>query len=57
MKPVSSVIPTRRPALDRARPDWTRPRLIARRTLPTLSVVTLSRSPLARLAWVFGFGR
>ncbi len=28
-----------------------------RSSYPTLSVVPLHRSPLRRLAWIFGFGR
>jgi hypothetical protein len=31
-----------------------RPRLVARSTYPTVSVIHLHRSPLAKLAWIFG---
>jgi hypothetical protein len=38
------------PALQRRMPK-------ARSSYPTLSVVRLGRSPLQKLAWIFGFGR
>ncbi|SHM52674.1 hypothetical protein [Rhizobacter sp. OV335] len=31
--------------------------LKARSSYPTLSMVRLGRSPLQKLAWIFGFGR
>ena len=38
------------PALQRRMPK-------ARSSYPTLSMVRLGRSPLQKLAWIFGFGR
>lgn len=57
MKPASTVIPTHRHPLDAAGLPWARRRLVARRRLPTMSVVPLGRGPLDKLAWIFGFGR
>jgi hypothetical protein len=45
--PVSTRMPLARP---RRMPK-------ARSSYPTLSLVRLGRSPLQKLAWIFGFGR
>jgi hypothetical protein len=38
-------------------PDRLPRRLTPRSRYPTVSLVPLYRSPLAKLAWIFGFGR
>ena len=34
-----------------------RQQLVPRTSYPTISIVRLRRSPLQKLAWIFGFGR
>jgi hypothetical protein len=45
------------PASRPERPAFQRRPLKARSSYPTLSLVRLGRSPLQKLAWIFGFGR
>jgi hypothetical protein len=53
---LQSIAPTRHRPPNRS--DVARPRkLVARVHYPTVSIVPLRSSPLARLAWIFGFGR